>query len=95
MSVGGVVANAGDAQDRRLPQVLVLDLGDGHIKFAPYSLDDGADDLPLALEVVVLRQVEPDGTDADVHDAPVKSDGCPKGITDDDVAVPLAVIEVL
>ena len=67
IDVPDAIADAGDSQGCYLPRLIVLDLGDGHVKLVSQPRAERAHDAALALEATVFRQTECDFANANVH----------------------------
>ena len=50
MDVAGPIGDAGHPQGGRLPEILVVHLGDGDVELVVHAGDDGFDDPALALQ---------------------------------------------
>lgn len=49
--MGGAVADAGDAKGKSLPEIVVIDLGDGDVELVGDEGNEGAGDASFFLEV--------------------------------------------
>src|SRR5581483_11002793 len=77
LAVGARVRDAGDAEARELPGVVVADLRDGDAEGVPEPLRDAADDLAFVLERAAVRQPQRQPQDANVQIAASSSTaGC-------------------
>ena len=63
-----VSTNQTNGQRYSLPQLVVVNLGYGNIKFVADSSGNGLDYLPLALERHIFRQPELNLTNTNIHD---------------------------
>src|SRR5690348_2651636 len=66
--MGGVVADAGEAKDGELAQVLVLDLGGGQAELVAQAGEQRLDDLALVFERLAGGDTQRNLARADVHE---------------------------
>jgi len=62
-----VIADTADADGSGPPAIVIIDFSDGDIEAGLNTTDDGLDDLALSLEVRILRDVQADPGNADIH----------------------------
>jgi hypothetical protein len=65
--VGGVVADAGDAQSRVAPQVLVVHLGDGDVKVVSRSIEEASEDAAFVFQRLRSGKFQGDFHQTDYH----------------------------
>ena len=62
-----VITDAADADNSKLPAIVIVDFSDGDIKAGLNTTDDRLQDLALSLEVHIFRDTQADPGDADIH----------------------------
>src|SRR5690242_21001711 len=66
--MGGIVADAGEAEDGKLAQILVLDLSGGEAELVAQAGEQRLDDLALVFERLAGGDAQRDLAYADIHE---------------------------
>ena len=71
INVLAAIADTTDTQYGYLPAILLINLGNRHLKLMTHPRHHRFNDLPLILQRVALRQVQRDLTDSNYHAASI------------------------